>query len=109
MTSAMMKAAWPPMVALALLTGMVGAANAYEVVAVSGGGKVEGKVSFQGQVPIRKIIPTKDKEVCGSPRDEPQVRVGSDKSVQDAVVYLKAVEKGKDWGPADKTPVLDQE
>ena len=65
-------------------------------------------MSFQGEVPIRKIIPTKDKEVCGAPRDEPQVRMGSDKSVQDAVVYLKAVEKCKAWGPADKTPVLDQ-
>ncbi len=106
MTSAMMKAAALPVVALGLVAG---AAHAYEVVPVSGGGKIEGKVSFPGTVPVRKIIPTKDKEVCGNPRDEPQVRVGSDKSVQDAVVYLKAIEKGKAWGAADKTPVLDQE
>lgn len=98
-----------------LVAGVVGLvlaaapAAAYEVVAVSGGGKVEGKVTFPGTVPIRKIIPTKDKEVCGGPRDEPQVLVGPDKGVQDAVVYLKAVEKGKAWGAAEKTPVLDQE
>ena len=71
--------------------------------------RIEGKVSFQGTVPIKKIIPTKDHEVCGGPRDEPQIRVGADKGVQDAVVYLKEVPKGKAWGPADKTPVLDQE
>src|SRR5262245_33891395 len=50
--------------------------QAYDVVPVTGGGKVEGKVTFQGPVPMRKVIPTKDKDVCGGPRDDPQVRVG---------------------------------
>jgi hypothetical protein len=93
--------------ALLLLISPLGLA--YEVVAVSGGGNIEGNVVFQGNVPIRKIIPTKDREVCGGPRDEPQIRVGADKGVQDAVVYLKEIPKGKAWGAADKTPVLDQE
>jgi len=84
-------------------------AFSYEVAAVSGGGRIEGKVSFLGAVPMRKVIPTKDREVCGSPRDEAQILVGADKGVQDVVVYLKDVPKGKAWGPADKTPVLDQE
>ncbi len=95
---------------LAVLTGLSCIpAHGYDVAPVSGGGKVEGKVTYQGTVPIRKIIPTKDKDVCGGPRDEPQVRVGADKGVQDAVVYLKEVPKGKAWGGADKVPVLDQE
>ncbi len=80
---------------------------AYEVVAVSGGGKIEGKVVFQGNVPTKKIIPTKDKEVCGSPRDEPLILVGPDKGVQDAVVYLKEVAKGKAWGMPEKPPAID--
>jgi hypothetical protein len=84
-----------------------GTAFAYEVVSVSTGGTIEGRVIFQGTVPIRKIIPTKDKEVCGGPRDEAQIHVGPDKGVQDGVVYLKEVEKGKAWGKEDKTPVLD--
>jgi hypothetical protein len=84
-------------------------AFSYEAVSVSGGGTIAGKVVYQGNVPIKKIIPTKDKEVCGNPRDEPQVLVGSDKGVQDAVVYLKDVAKGKAWGKPDKIPVLDQE
>jgi hypothetical protein len=106
MNSAFRAVGWTAFVSL-LAAGS--AASAYEVAPVSGGGRIEGKVSFQGAVPIRKIIPTKNKDVCGGPRDEPQIRVGPDKGVQDAVVYLKAVAKGKAWGPADKTPVLDQE
>jgi Carboxypeptidase regulatory-like domain len=81
----------------------------YDVAPVSGGGKIEGKVTYQGSVPIKKIIPTKDKEVCGGPRDDPQVRVGADKSVLDAVVYLKDVAKGKAWSKQEGPPVLDQE
>ncbi len=80
----------------------------YDVVPVSGGGRIEGKVTYLGSVPVKKVIPTKDREVCGGVRDEPQIRVGADKGVQDGVVYLKRVEKGKAWGAADKTPVLDQ-
>ncbi len=104
----------PAMVAIAalqvlLLTSGSPSALAYDVISVSGGGQIEGTVVFKGSVPVRKIIPTKDREVCGDPRDEPQVRVGPDKSVQDAVVYLKEVPKGKAWGKPDQTPVLDQE
>jgi hypothetical protein len=89
------------------LTFLGATALSYDVVTVAGGGKIEGKVIYQGSVPVRKIIPTKDKEVCGGPRDELQVLVGADKGVQDAVIYLKEVAKGKAWGKLDKTPVLD--
>jgi len=84
-------------------------AFSYETVSVSGGGTISGKVAYQGSIPIKKIIPTKDKEVCGGARDEPQVLVGADKGVQDAVVFLKDVAKGKAWGKPDRAPVLDQE
>jgi hypothetical protein len=80
---------------------------AYDVMVVSGGGKVEGRVVFQGNVPTRKIIPTKDQAVCGSPRDDPLILVGPDKGVEDAVVYLKEVPKGKAWGKPEKPPEID--
>jgi hypothetical protein len=80
---------------------------AYEEMAVSGGGSIQGTVTYNGMVPVKKIIPTKDQAVCGGPRDEPQILVGSGGVVQDAVVYLKAVSKGKPWGKSDKTPALD--
>lgn len=91
---------------LALAIGVTPAA-AYDVVTVTGGASIEGKVLYKGAVPTRKIIPTKDREVCGGPRDEPEVVMGAGQTVQDAVVYLKAVTKGKSWPKQDKTPVLD--
>jgi len=97
-SSAVAIAAW------ALLTG---AAYAYDEVPVSSGGTIRGKVSFSGTVPTKKIIPTKDTAVCGGPRDEPQIRVGADQGVQDAVVYLRDVKMGKAWGPPEQRPVLD--
>ncbi len=97
-----------PLLALAC-AGTAAFGQAYEVAPVTGGGRVEGKVTFLGEVPIRKIVPNKDVEVCGGPRDEVRVTVGADKGVRDAVVYLKAVKKGKAWGAVDKPPVIDQE
>ncbi len=104
MRACVFRAVSAPAVALLLFAA---SALSYEVVPVSGGGGIEGKVVFQGSVPTKKIIPTKDREVCGGPRDEPQVLIGADKGVQDAVVYLKNVSKGKPWGKQDKTPVID--
>ena len=100
-----LRRAWAGMALLSASTLSI----AYDVVAVSGGGRIDGKVTFQGAVPVKKVIPTKDKDVCGGPRDEVQIIVGADKGVQDAVVYLKEVPKGKAWAAVDKVPVLDQE
>jgi hypothetical protein len=82
--------------------------QAYEVAPVTGGGTIAGKVVYNGDVEIKKIIPTKDTAVCGQPRDEPMIDVGAGKEVQYSVVYLAEVAKGKEWPKADKAPVLDQ-
>ncbi len=82
-------------------------AHAYEEGAVMGGGTIQGKVVFNGTVQTRKIIPTKDVEVCGDIREEALITVGPDKGVQNAVVYLVQVAKGKAWPAQGKTPELD--
>ena len=92
-------------IAAAAVTG--GPAQAYEVGPVTGGGTIAGKVVFLGDVPIKKIIPTKDTEVCGAPRDEPLILVGADQAVQNAVVYLVEVAKGKAWAEPGKLPELN--
>jgi carboxypeptidase family protein len=93
---------------LALAAAIVAApALAYDVVTVTGGGTIEGKVVYNGPVPTRKIIPNKDVEVCGGIREEPLVEVGPDKGVKDAAVYLVNVAKGKAWPAASKPPELD--
>ncbi len=85
-------------------------ANAYEVMAVTGGGTIKGKVVFSGAPPpARKIIPTKDREACGGIREKPQIVLAPDREVQDAVVYLKKVERGKAWEKPVKTSVLDNQ
>lgn len=93
--------------AIAATTMIALPAQAYEVSAVTGGGSIEGVVVFRGDVPTKKIIPTKDVEVCGMPRDEPLIRVGANQAVESAVVYLVEVTSGKEWPAAGKTPELD--
>jgi Polysaccharide lyase family 4, domain II len=70
-------------------------AAAYEAAQVTDGGTIKGKVVYSGEVGTRKVIPTKDPEVCGGIREEPLIVVGPDKGVADVVVYLKDVQKGK--------------
>ncbi|MEY9168066.1 hypothetical protein ABIE78_006185 [Sinorhizobium fredii] len=82
-------------------------ALSYEVSAVTGGGSIEGVIVYRGDVPTTKIIPTKDVEVCGQPRDEPLIRVGADQAVESAVVYLVDVASGKEWPAPGKTPELN--
>jgi len=82
-------------------------ARAYEAGAVTGGGSIEGRVTYSGPVETRKIIPNKDVEVCGGIREEALIEVGPDKGVQNAAVYLVDVAKGKAWPPPSKPPELD--
>jgi len=84
-------------------------ASGYDAVTVADGGSIKGKVVFNGTLPSkRKIVPTKDREVCGSGvREVDQITVGPDKGVQEAVVYLAKVEKGKPWPKPAKAPEVE--
>jgi len=95
--------------ALALLAAGAPPSPAYEVTAVADGGTIRGKVTFAGSPPPKKkIIPTKDREACGSGvREVDQIALGPDRAVQEAVVYLKQVARGKAWERTAKTPVID--
>jgi hypothetical protein len=96
-------------VALLAAPGWVFSVGAYEAVQVTDGGTIQGKVTFPGTPPPKKkIIPTKDREACGSsPRDVDQIMVGSDKTVQEALVYLQKVDKGKAWEKPGKPPEIN--
>ena len=80
---------------------------AYDVKTISDGGTVEGTVTYRGEVPMKKIIPTKDRDVCGGSREEPRIRVDANGAVESAVVYLVDVKAGKAWPEQSKPPVLD--
>jgi len=96
---------WMALAVLALAAVPRSAAG-YEVVPVADGATLQGKVLFKGDVPMKKIIPSKDKDTCGAIREEPEITVGADKGVLDAVVYLKAVEKGKPFQPPAAAPEI---
>ncbi len=83
-----------------------GVAGAYETASVADGGTIRGKITYQGAVPTKKVIPTKDKATCGETRDDPLVVVGPDKGVAEAVVYLKDVQKGKPLAKPAKKPEI---
>jgi hypothetical protein len=90
----------------AAVMALFGPAYAYDEGAVPGGGAIEGKVIFNGEVQTQKIIPTKDNETCGEPREEALIDVGPEKGVRNAVVYLVDVAKGKAWAPQPNPPEL---
>lgn len=81
-------------------------AAAYQVVAVTDGGTIQGKIVYRGAIPTKRIVPTKDRDVCGAIREEPEVVVAADKGVLGAVAYLKKVEKGKAWEKPPRPPEL---
>ena len=94
--------------AAALVLGVVVQALAYEGGEVKDGGTISGKVTFAGTPPVRKEIPvTKDKEVCGKEKHLSwDLVVGPNKGIDNVVVRLVDIKKGKKW-PTTKT-TLDQ-
>ena len=82
----------------------------YQEAAVTGGGSIQGKVTYNGSIKKKTVLPTKDKRVCGKVRKEPLIFVGDGGAVKDSVVYLKGIGSGKPWPEMmTKVPVLDQE
>ena len=96
------------LLAIALIVPFAFTAQAAKYVEedVADGGTVQGKITYTGAVKMRTVLPTKDKEVCGKPRKVPNVVVGEGGAVQDSVVFLKDVAKGKAW-PDMQKPVIN--
>lgn len=82
------------------------AARSYQEIEVTDGGTIKGAVTYSGTAPVKSIVP-KDAEICGHAHDEPQIVVGANKGVRDAIVYLDGVAKGKPLRKSAKTPELD--
>lgn len=79
------------------------AAYAYDGGPVANGGTISGQVKVQGTVPPPKTLEvTKDKEVCGQHelKDE-ELLVSSGGGLQNAVVSIVNITKGKPFAPAE--------
>ena len=94
--------------AASLLLGVVAQTPAYDGGEVKDGGTISGTIKFAGAPPARKAIEvTKDKEVCAKEKHQSwDLVVGSDKGIENAVVSLTEVKKGKKWASMKAT--LDQ-
>jgi len=81
---------------------------AYEATEVKDGGTISGEVKFSGTPPTpEKLTPTKDTEVCGkTEKVDESLLVGANKGIQNVVVSISNIQKGKKMPEAGGT--LDQ-
>ncbi len=97
---------------LALSLGPRGleAQSDYEVTPVTDGATLSGRAVFHGEVPpVRRLLVTKDEEVCGFGYQERQdVSVGEAGELSEAVVFLEGVTAGKPWPNGEVRHVVDQ-
>jgi hypothetical protein len=78
----------------------ISAQSAYQVIPVTNGGSISGTVKWTGSPVKPLVLPiTKNSDICdpnnGKTRDLERLVVGPDGGVQNTVVYLKNVTKGK--------------
>lgn len=93
-----------PMGSAVLLTTGPSAA-AYEVVTVTNGGTIDGYVTLSGVAPTGAALEvTKNQDVCGSSIPDPTYSVGRAGGLQNVIVYLKGITRGK--AAPDSTPSL---
>lgn len=95
---------------LGILTWPV-ASFAYDAVGAANGGTIVGQVTYEGTPPPPEQLPvTKDENVCGTePKVSQALLVGSDKGVQNVVVFLPDIQQGKPQEKLGKDPTLDQQ
>jgi plastocyanin len=84
------------------LTGNAG----YRATAAQSGGTISGKVVFKKKHTPPIISVTKDQKVCGKSKKDPSLLVSKSGAVQNAVVYIADIHKGKKMEPQKVT--LDQ-
>ncbi len=87
--------------------------TAYQVITVSNGGTIAGSVKWTGAAVKPMILPiTKNPDICDpnkkKNRDLERLVVGSDGGVENTVVFLKNVTKGKAWDLPPARQSLDQ-
>lgn len=90
-------------VLVAILNAAVAQAQtgSYQVVNVTDGGSITGKVTYEGPVPTpEKLVVDTDIETCAK-KDKlsEALLVGESHGLRNAVVYLENIRRGKSWPP----------
>jgi hypothetical protein len=98
---------------LATCCGNAGAQSEYTTITVENGGTITGTVKWAGPIPkIPKLPVTKNADLCDPDslkvRDLERLEIDSDGGVENAVVFLKDITKGKAMSIPDARQHLDQ-
>ncbi len=95
-----------------MLTGLLmlpAAGSAYEAAPVADGGSVAGRVLFKGAPPPpKRMLIAKNREVCGDGYREVVEVAVKNGTLENAVVVIDGIAKGKAWAAAQQKPLLDQ-
>ena len=84
------------------------ASAAYEVVAVTNGGTIDGVVTLSGSPPAGAAIKvTKNQDYCGATIPDPSYTVGAGGGLANVIVYLKDITKGK-AAPAEPLALVNE-
>jgi hypothetical protein len=90
------------------LVAMRPAFAAYEVVTVTGGGTIDGVVTLSGTPPGGAPIKvTKNQDYCGATLPDPTYTVGAGGGLENVIVYLKDITKGK-AAPAEPLALVNE-
>jgi hypothetical protein len=100
--------------ALCFLVSLPAVARAqYQAIPVPNGGVISGTVKWSGERPKALVLPiTKDVSVCDPQKagsaDLHRIVINENSEVENTVVFLKDVTRGKAWEPTQLRQVLDQ-
>ncbi|MBI2876671.1 MAG: carboxypeptidase regulatory-like domain-containing protein [Candidatus Tectomicrobia bacterium] len=82
--------------ACCLVLGTAVYARAYEGGTVSDGGSISGEVKYAGNPPApKKLTISKSQEVCGQEKTSPELIIGTNQGIKNAVVYIAQISQGK--------------
>ena len=95
--------------ALGLILAVYQPVSGYEVTTVSRGGTITGTVAFKGTTPpAKRMLITKNKEVCGEGYHEIREVEVKDGGLKGVVVFIDGIQKGKGWKEPSGGYLLDQ-
>ena len=95
-------------VGVAALLGARPAMAAYEVATVTNGGTIDGIITLSGTPPAGAMIKvTKNQDYCGTSIPDPAFTVGAGGGLENVIVYLKDITKGK-AAPSDPLALVNE-
>jgi hypothetical protein len=95
------------LIAGAMLLAALPASAAYEVITVTNGGSIDGLVTLSGAPAEGSLKVTKNQDYCGAAIPDPTYTVGSGGGLENVIVYLKDITKGK-AAPAEPLALVNE-